>query len=184
MSWSSWCDIPCGMYLGCCWALTPIGLKESQSPNSAKLFLCSSGCAGSSSRKLTRSVISEACERVVTKTVYLTYDAAVAKVQLPYSLDHDEPCSCFQNVEYADDCSVIGPHGSSKSANSPGSFYQYHPLLLILQCHRCRMASRFESWHVQPKEEIAYEKAATEVWPGHGVLCVLSVKWFHACLCI
>lgn len=78
----------------------------------------------------------------------------------------------------ADDCSVIGPHWSSKSAcTSPRSFYEYHLLLLMLEYHKCRMASRFQSWHVQPKEEIAYEKAATEVWPSHGVLCVLGVKW-------
>lgn len=116
------------------------------------------------SRKLIRSV------KLLRGLPYkqFTYDAAVAKVQLPYSLDHDEPWSWFQNV----DCRWLQCHWAT--------FIQvckYNLFLLILQYDRYRMASRFQSWHVQPKEEIAYEKAATEVWPSHGVLCVLGVKW-------
>lgn len=52
----------------------------------------------------------------------ITYDAAVAKVQLPYSLDHDEPWSWFLML-IADDCSVIGPRSSKSASTTSSSWY-------------------------------------------------------------
>lgn len=171
MSWSSWCDILCGMYLGCCWALTP---NWSQRPNSAKLFLCrvGSGCAGSSPASWSDQWnFWEGCHTNSLPTMLLLLRFSFHTAWIMTSL------GVGFKMLIADDCSVIGPHSSKSACTSPPSFYEYHLLLLMLEYHKCRMASRFQSWHVQPKEEIAYEKAATEVWPSHGVLCVLSVKW-------
>lgn len=124
LSPKAWVGVPGATYFAACTlaAVGPWHPNWSQRPNSAKLFLCrvGSGCAGSSPASWSDQWnFWEGCHTNSLPTMLLLLRFSFHTAWIMTSL------GVGFKMLIADDCSVIGPHWSSKSASTTSSSWYF-----------------------------------------------------------